>query len=140
MPKKNYDMIKTDTINNTALKVLVIDDEKGFTDVLAKRLSKRGIRAVKANSGSDAIQALRRQHFDCAVLDLKMEDMSGIEVLKIFKKMAPELPVIMLTGHGCEESAKEGLAFGADAYLIKPCKLGDLVAAIRNTAEGYNES
>lgn len=121
-----------------SLQVLIIDDEEGFTEVLAKRLSKRGIESEKANSGSQAIQALRKRDFDCAVLDLKMEDMSGIEVLKIFKKMDPDLPVIMLTGHGCEESAKEGVALGADAYMIKPCTFEDLVAKIRQTTGWEN--
>jgi DNA-binding response OmpR family regulator len=133
-------MIKTDTKSEADLTVLIVDDEIGFTDVLAKRLSKRGIITEKANSGSAAIQALRKQDFDCAILDLKMEDMNGIEVLKIFKKMVPELPVIMLTGHGCEESAKEGFALGADAYLIKPCTFEDLIAKIRQTTGGWDES
>lgn len=122
------------------LEILIIDDEVGFTDVLAKRLSKRGIQAIKAHNGSQAIQALRKQDFDCAVLDLKMEDMSGIEVLKIFKKMVPAMPVIMLTGHGCEESASEGLALGADAYLIKPCTLEDLVSKIQRVVGNENGS
>jgi DNA-binding response OmpR family regulator len=126
-------MNETDKKHLKDLQVLIIDDEVGFTDVLAKRLSKRGIIATKANSGSEGIQALRRMDFHCAVLDLKMEDMNGIEVLKIFKKMVPNLPVIMLTGHGCEESAKEGLSLGADAYLIKPCTFEDLVGKIRTT-------
>lgn len=124
-------------LNN--IQVLIIDDEVGFTNVLAKRLSKRGIDTVKANSGSEGIQALRKKNFHCAVLDLKMEDMSGIEVLKIFKKMDPNLPVIMLTGHGCDESAEEGLSLGADAYLIKPCTFDDLVQKIRTTIGTHHD-
>jgi len=60
-----------------------------------------------------------------------MEDMDGIEVLKIFKKMAPEMPVIMLTGHGSERAAIEGIAQGAFDYLTKPCDLKDLIEKIR---------
>ena len=69
------------------IKLLLVDDEKGFVDVLANRLARRQIDVVKAYSGAEAIQILRRQDFDVAVLDLKMEDIDGIEVLKIFKKM-----------------------------------------------------
>ncbi|MBW1945072.1 MAG: response regulator, partial [Deltaproteobacteria bacterium] len=58
-------------------------------------------------------------------------DMDGIEVLKIFKKMDPELPVIMLTGHGSERAAREGLECGAYDYLTKPCDLENLVQKIR---------
>ncbi len=113
------------------IKVLIIDDEIGFTDILAKRLSKRGIIATIANNGVQAIQALRKSDFHCAVLDLKMEDMNGIEVLKIFKKMDPELPVIMLTGHGSQTAAKEGMSQGAFDYLTKPCELAELIDKIK---------
>ena len=65
-----------------------------------------------------------------AILDLKMEDMDGIEVLKIFKKMDPDMPVIMLTGHGSEKAAREGMELGAFDYLTKPCDLEELVEKI----------
>ncbi|MBW1775448.1 MAG: response regulator, partial [Deltaproteobacteria bacterium] len=91
------------------IELLLVDDEVGFVDVITKRMSKRNIRVTKALGGLDAVQALRKRDFHVAVLDLKMEDMDGIEVLKIFKKMDPELPVIMLTGHGSERAAREGL-------------------------------
>jgi len=86
---------------------------------------------TKCLSGTEGIQALRKQDFDVAVLDLKMEDMNGIEVLKIFKKMDPDMPVIMLTGHGSEQAAKEGMEYGAFDYLTKPCELEDLLEKIR---------
>jgi DNA-binding NtrC family response regulator len=59
-----------------------------------------------------------------------MEDMDGIEVLKIFKKMYPPMEVIMLTGHGSEKAAREGMEFGAFDYLTKPCELEDLLGKI----------
>jgi len=65
-----------------------------------------------------------------AVLDLKMEDMNGIEVLKVFRKMDPKLVVIMLTGHGSERAARDGLSQGAFDYLMKPVELELLVARI----------
>lgn len=115
----------------TPIRLLLVDDEAGYVDVLSNRLSKRGFVVSKANSGSGALQRMRQQDFDVAVLDLKMEDMDGIEVLKILKKMAPELIVIMLTGHGSAEAAHEGIKEGAYDYLTKPCELGDLVEKIR---------
>jgi DNA-binding NtrC family response regulator len=60
-----------------------------------------------------------------------MEDMDGIEILKIFKKIVPDLPVIMLTGHGSQESARDGIQHGASDYLTKPCDLEDLIVKIR---------
>lgn len=115
----------------TPIRLLLIDDEVGYVDVLSNRLTKRNFQVGKANSGTEAFQILRRKDFDVAVLDLKMEDMDGIEILKILKKMAPELVVIMLTGHGSAEAAHEGIKQGAYDYLTKPCELDELIEKIR---------
>jgi DNA-binding NtrC family response regulator len=112
------------------IRLLLVDDEVGYLNVLANRLGKRGLDVFKARSGFEAIQAVRKQDFDVAVLDLLMEDMDGIEVLKIFKKMDPDLMVVMLTGHGSEQASKEGIRYGAFDYLTKPCELEDLLEKI----------
>jgi len=117
------------------VRVLLVDDEEGYVNVLSNRLSKRKIDVMKAYSGSEAIQVLRKNDFDVAVVDLKMEDIDGIEVLKIFKKMDPRLEVIMLTGHGSEQAARDGIQFGAFDYLTKPCELQELVDKIREAHE-----
>ena len=113
------------------IRVLLVDDEVGFADILAKRLGKRGMAVTPVYTGIEAIQTIRKHDFDVAVLDLKMEDMDGIEVLKILKKAYPEMEVIMLTGHGSEQAAKEGIECGAFDYLTKPCELKDLITKIR---------
>jgi len=113
------------------IRLLLVDDEEGYVNVLSNRMAKRNIEVTKAYSGSEGIQILRRQEFDVAVLDLKMEDMDGIEVLKVFKKMDPGMEVIMLTGHGSEKAAREGIEFGAFDYLTKPCELEELIQKIR---------
>jgi DNA-binding response OmpR family regulator len=120
--------------NNDPIRLLLVDDEVAYLRPLAKRLSKRHFDVTTAFSGIQGIQALRDQEFDVAVLDLKMEDMDGIEVLKIFKKMSPSMSVIMLTGHGSEQAAREGIEFGAFDYLMKPCELDELVEKIRSAA------
>jgi DNA-binding NtrC family response regulator len=122
------------------IRLLLVDDEVGFATVMAKRLSRRGIEVATAHSGSQGIQSLRQSKFDIAVLDLKMEDMDGIEVLKIFKLMDPHMPVIMLTGHGSEKSAKEGIERGAYDYLTKPYEFDDLLEKIRQAARSAGKS
>jgi len=122
------------------IRLLLVDDEEGYVNVLSNRLAKRGFDVSKACSGSEGIQVLRKQDFDVAVLDLKMEDMDGIEVLRIFKKMDPELMVIMLTGHGSETAAKQGIEFGAFDYLSKPCELQDLLTKIQEAYLAKQES
>ena len=120
----------TKTINSDPVRLLLIDDEKDFVDIVSKRLKRRNMDIVKAYSGTEAIRVLRGQEFDVAVLDLKMEDMDGIEVLKVFKMMDPRLVVIMLTGHGSAKDAGLGIELGAFDYLTKPCELEDLVEKI----------
>lgn len=121
---------------NKPIRILLVDDEIGFVDVISKRMSIRNMKVTRAYSGTEALQALKREDFDVAVLDLKMEDMDGIEILKIFKKIAPDLPVIMLTGHGSEEAARDGIRFGAFDYLTKPCDFEELMLKIK---EAYQQ-
>ena len=113
----------------------MIDDEEGYVNVLANRLKKRHFDVTKAFSGRDAIRAVRGQDFDVAILDLKMEDMDGIEVLKIFNQMGLDMEIIMLTGHGSQEAAREGISIGAFDYLTKPCELGELIEKINQACE-----
>jgi DNA-binding response OmpR family regulator len=127
-------MTSDEAENKDSIRLLLVDDEVAYLRTLAKRLSKRSFDVTTAFSGTQGIQALRDQEFDVAVLDLKMEDIDGIEVLKIFKKMSPSLSVIMLTGHGSEQAAREGIEFGAFDYLMKPCELEELVEKIRAAA------
>ena len=118
------------------IRLLLVVDEEGYVSVLCKRLSKRKINVTPALSAADALAIMRKKDFDVAVLDLKMEDMDGIEALKMFKSIYPEMEVIMLTGHGSQKAAGEGLSLGAFDYLTKPCDLNELVATIK---EAYNK-
>ena len=120
------------------IRLLIVDDEVGFVDILTKRLSRRNMEVTAAYSGTEAIQILRKQEFDVTVLDLKMEEMDGIEVLKIFKKMDPKMMVIMLTGHGSAQAAREGIELGAFDYLTKPCELEELLAKIKKAYQERN--
>lgn len=117
------------------VELLLVDDEQRFVQVLKKRLSRRNISVKTALSGSEGIQALRKVDFDVAILDLKMEDMDGLDVLKIFKTMYPQMEVIILSGHESAKAAREGMHHGAFAYLAKPCNFEDLINTIRNAVK-----
>lgn len=133
--RKEDAMAQIEEQDHNPIRVLLVDDEKGYLDVLSNRMTKRSFHVTTTYSGKEGIQALRNQDFDVAVLDLKMEDMDGIEVLKIFKLMVPDLPVIILTGHGSQTAAKEGIQFGAFDYLTKPCALVELIDKITQAYE-----
>jgi DNA-binding NtrC family response regulator len=131
---------KTSSSGEDRIKLLLIDDEVSYVDVLANRLAKRNITVTKAYSGADAMRAVRNQDFDVAILDLKMEDMDGLEVLKIFKQMRLQAEVIMLTGHGSQTAAKEGIQLGAFDYLTKPCELHELIEKIQEAYQKRKKS
>ena len=121
-----------------ATRLLLVDDEVGYLEVLCKRLTRRDFDVTIARSGPEAIRIVRDRDFDVAVVDLKMEDMDGIEVLRILKQMLPDLQVIMLTGHGSERAARDGLELGAFDYLLKPIELETLLERI-DAAMGQRE-
>ncbi len=121
-------------------RLLIVDDEEGYVNILSKRLTKRNFIVTTALNGAQGIQELRRSDFDVVILDLKMEGMDGIEVLKIFKQMSPQVEVVMLTGHGSEQAAREGIKFGAFDYLTKPCELDELVEKLRQACKRRSRS
>lgn len=112
------------------IRLLIVDDEKGFTEVLAKRMTRRGIATTTASSGEEAVRRLRGEDFDIAILDLKLEGMDGVEILKIFRLLDHELPVLMLTGHGSESAVKASMRLGAADYLSKPIDFDILVSKV----------
>jgi CheY-like chemotaxis protein len=109
------------------IKVLMVDDEAQFRSTTQKILNKKGFDTILAANGQEALEQLG-QDPDVVVLDVKMPGMDGHEVLKEIKKRKPDLPVIMLTGHGKVPSAQEALKHGAFDYLAKPCDI-DLLSA-----------
>lgn len=115
------------------LELIIVDDEEGFVQVLSKRLGKRNINVATSLSGDGAIQQCKRKKFDVMLLDLKMEFMDGIEVLKALREIGIDIPVIMLTGHGSLEEARNALEYGAVACLPKPYDFEELVKKIRET-------
>lgn len=106
---------------------MLVDDEERFLSSIAKLLSKKGIDAVTATSGAEAIEKLKRQTIHVVILDVKMPGMDGNETLVEIKKLFPMVEVIMLTGHATVEFAVDGLKSGATDYLMKPIGIDDLI-------------
>ena len=113
------------------IKVLMVDDEEQFRSTTEKILQRKGFETVLAASGEEAISKLKEQP-DVVILDIKMPGMDGHQALEEIKKHLPDLPVIMLTGHGALPSAKEALDKGAFDYLAKPCDINVLAAKIED--------
>jgi len=102
------------------IRVLMVDDEAEFRRTTDKILSRRGFETIMAESGEEALNKLS-ENPDVVILDIRMAGMDGHETLRAIKKQKPELPVIMLTGHGDLPSAHEAYEEGAFDYLAKPC-------------------
>ena len=114
------------------MKVLLVDDQTQFVSILTRRLNMRGIEAVCAFSPEQALEVVDSDHFDLAVLDMKMPGMSGIELRRILHEKDPDLKFIFLTGHGSEQEYKVG-ASGAAFFLPKPLQIDQLIEAIHKT-------
>jgi len=119
---------------NQKIKVLMVDDEEQFRATTKKVLDRRGFETIVAGSGEEAIQKLKEGP-DVVVLDVKMPGMDGHQALKEIKKRNPDLPVIMLTGHGAMPSAREALVEGAFDYLAKPCDIDLLSGKITEASK-----
>ena len=110
--------------------ILLIDDEDQFRKSLSKQLTVRNFRVLDVANGEDAIKIVRHENPDVIVLDQRMPGMDGIQTLKEIKKIKPEQQVIMLTGHGSTESARITGKHDVFSYLVKPCRIEELVNVI----------
>ncbi len=114
------------------MSILLVDDEKDFLDVLAKRLRKRQLNLITNNSGEEAISTIKSTPVDIVVLDMKMPEMDGLQTLRAIKAIKPAVEVIMLTGHADAEAAVEGMELGAFDYLIKPVDIDELLYKLQD--------
>ena len=112
-------------------KVLLIDDEQNFMDVLAERMSYRDIDATTVTSAEEGLGLVASNAYDAIILDLQMPGMNGLEALERLKEMKPDLQVILLTGYATEEAGERALKLGASEFLEKPANIQLLAHKIR---------
>ena len=115
-------------------RVLLVDDEVDFVDVLADRLEARGLTVHKANSGRGALEQADEREFDAIVLDMAMPGMDGMETLEELLRLNPDLQVILLTGKATLEQAATAIRTGALDLLEKPADIDTLVRKIELAA------
>ena len=107
--------------------ILIVDDEDEFRDLTVKILTKRGLNARGAESGTKALEIIKHSPIDVVLLDVKMPGMDGIETLRQIRVIKPLVEVVLLTGHASVESGIEGMKLGAFDYLMKPIELEPLL-------------
>jgi two-component system, NtrC family, nitrogen regulation response regulator NtrX len=115
--------------------VLIIDDEKAIRKTLSEILSYEGYRIEEAGDGEEGLRKFREKEYDVILCDIKMPKMDGIEFLEKAKAANPDIPVIMISGHGTIETAVEAVKKGAYDYISKPPDLNRLLITIRNATD-----
>lgn len=121
-----------------AIRVLVVDDEEDFRAAARTVLRRRGFDVTEAPSGERALEIVRSDPPDIVLLDLKMEGLDGISTLEGIRQVEPELPVLILTGHGGFEDAMAGIKLDIADFVQKPVKMELLAERIRKLLQGGN--
>jgi len=122
------------------IKVLLVDDETGFTDALSRRLTRRGMDVTAVSCADDAVAALDKSGFDVMVLDVKMPGVGGLQLLPLVIRQFPGVEVILLTGHADMKSGITAMSAGAFDFMLKPVDVelleSRITAAARNKLLG----
>jgi two-component system KDP operon response regulator KdpE len=113
------------------IRVLLVDDESSIRRALVPTMRELGFQVSEAASGEDALQMLRTEVYDAALLDVNMPGIGGLETLRRIRQAAMRLPVLMLTVRDAEEDKVKALDLGADDYVTKPFSTPELIARIR---------
>ncbi len=126
-------------LENKRFRILVVDDEENILIVIYRFLHDLGYTAETTVSGLRAVEKIKEKGYDLVLLDLRLPDMNGLEVLRKIKQEDNHVSVLMMTGHGKVETAVEAMKLGADDYLLKPFKSFDALAITINKIEEYRE-
>jgi DNA-binding NtrC family response regulator len=118
--------------------ILIADDEKSIRKTLREILEYEGYKIEEAEDGAKALNMLSEGDYDCALLDIKMPKMDGMEVLDKLKDTDCDTPIIMISGHGSVENAVEAVKKGAYDFIQKPPDLNRLLITVRNALEKAN--
>jgi DNA-binding NtrC family response regulator len=111
-------------------KVLIVDDEERFRTTMHKLLSVRGVDASVAANGKEALNKLREHSYDVVILDVRMPEISGIDLLPEIKKIDSFIEVIIMTGYASVATAREIMKLGAYDFLLKPYTIVELLEKI----------
>jgi len=118
---------------NSDIKVLIIDDEKSFTEELHEYLGNSGFQAIEANTADEGLAVLKKKQIDLLILDVRLPGISGLEILKLVKVKYPEMEVIIVSAHGDMDTVISAMRLGTIDYLRKPFRHLDIQIAIERT-------
>lgn len=108
------------TVQTAKRRILIVDDEPAVLALLKRILSAEGAEILAAQRGAQALEIARRTRLDLVILDVRLPDVSGLEVLRRVRRIDEVVPVIMVTSYGSAETVKASMRLGAFDYLTKP--------------------
>jgi two-component system, NtrC family, response regulator AtoC len=117
--------------------ILAVDDDAVACQLLQEVLEQEGYQVSTATCGQEAVDLAREVPFDLAIVDIRIPDISGIEVLKALKRINTQMPVLMTTAYSSMDTAIEAIRQGAYDYLSKPCKIEELNLTVKRALEQY---
>jgi DNA-binding NarL/FixJ family response regulator len=120
--------------------ILLIDDEEILLEAVSDDLKESGYEVTTAISGEEGLKSFETLQHDLVIIDLKMENMDGLEVSRKVKELNPKTPIMILTGYGSMETAIEALRLDLDDYILKPVNRDDLFEKINQCLDKNNHS
>tara|TARA_R100000027_G_scaffold52103_3_gene40829 strand:- start:5247 stop:5804 length:558 start_codon:yes stop_codon:yes gene_type:complete len=125
---------------NSETHLLIVDDDERFRERLALSFRRKGYEVHSAGGADEALRCCREQPIHFAVVDLRMPDGNGLDLIGKLRSIRPESKVLILTGYGSVSTAKEALRQGAVDYLMKPTDAEEIEAAIHGCTEGASKA
>jgi ActR/RegA family two-component response regulator len=137
--QKSIQLVKAarqeEKVDQTTDKILLVDDDEDFLEIMAERLQARGMDVTTTSSPNEALVRIERESFDAIVIDFMMPDMLGLDALKEIRLKKPELQIILLTGYATLETGLEAMKLGAMSFVEKPVDLDVLTEKIKKAHE-----
>ena len=116
-------------------KILIVDDEQDYRDILTERMEARDFEVDKAENGLDALEKLSGSSYDAIILDMMMPGMDGLATLKKIREKYPDMQVILLTGHATVQKGVDAIKLGALDFIEKPAEIETLTTKIKEAKE-----
>jgi DNA-binding NtrC family response regulator len=135
VPRGGTGEVMVDTATSVATTLLIVDDEETFRKLTARELSRTGYAVESVGTIEEARARLGKQQFNLVLLDVRLPDGSGLDLLEEIREASPTSEVIMLTAYGTVQEAIRALKLGAYDFLTKPCKLGELEAVLEKAVQ-----
>jgi two-component system NtrC family response regulator len=120
-------------------RIIIVDDDEGIRETLTAILQEEGYRVDSAESGKEAIEKTRTGFYNLALIDVRLPDIEGIDLLKEIKETVPKIRKIIITGYPTLQNAVEAVNNGADAYVLKPFEIEKVLRIIKEQLEKQHD-